>query len=186
MRRHPNKSSDGSKKSNSDSLTEWNKIIPNTILKASTVFNTTIPISKLIGGDLQSVMQFHSVVSIFIGLGSLLLPHRFYNTSDGYNHFAHEFVRLYGCLTLGIGYLVWKTREIKDGRLQKAITETFALCYGLQALAMFRAQLTSPEGHSFFHWLILILFACVSGLYAYSRFATKMNSFELPGFERGE
>mmetsp|Transcript_12996 Transcript_12996/g.12617 ORF Transcript_12996/g.12617 Transcript_12996/m.12617 type:complete len:183 (-) Transcript_12996:394-942(-) len=182
MRRHPSRSDSQIK---SDLNSDHFDFIPNTISKASAFLNTTLPVSKIISGDIQSVMQFHSVVSIFIGLGSLLLPHNFYSTF-GYNHFAHEFIRLYGCLTLGIGYLVWRTREIKDGRLQKAVTETFALCYGLQALAMFRAQLTSPEGYSLFHWFIIILFACVSGLYTYSRFSTKIKSFELPGFERGE
>jgi hypothetical protein len=136
--------------------------------------------------DIKGVMQLHSVICIFIGLGTLLLPHRFYSSSSGYNHFAHEFVRLYGCLTLGIGYLVWNTKDIRDGRLIRALTETFALSYGLQALAMLRAQISNPDGHSFFHWFILFLFVCVSGLYAYSRFAKKIKDYELPGFNRGE
>jgi hypothetical protein len=112
MRRHPSKSDNKKSDLNSDHF----DFIPNTILKASEIFSTTLPVTKIISGDIQSVMQFHSVVSIFIGLGSFLLPHQFYS-QFGYNHFAHEFVRLYGCMTLGIGYLVWKTREIKDGRL---------------------------------------------------------------------
>ena len=141
---------------------------------------------KLIVVELKSIMQLHSFICILIGLGTLVLPHRFYSNSSGYDHFAHEFVRLYGCLTLGIGYLVWCTKDIKDGRLLRALTETFALSYGLQAVAMLRAQLSSPSGHSTLHWLTLSLLTCVSGLYTFCRFARKIKDFELPGFERGE
>ena len=149
------------------------------------VFKLSEIIRKVLTGDLRSIMQLHSAVCMFIGLGTLVLPHRYYSSSTGYNHFAHEFVRLYGCLTLGIGYLVWMTKDIKDGRLLRAVTETFAMSYGLQALAMLRAQFASPDGHSMFHWFILVLFACVSGLYSFVRLARKMKDFELPGFEKG-
>ena len=141
---------------------------------------------RLLVGELKSIMQLHSLICILLGIGTFLLPHRFYSNSSGYDHFAHEFVRLYGCLTLGIGYLVWCTKDIKDGRLLRALTETFALSYGLQAIAMLRAQLTSPSGHSTLHWCTLSLLICVSGLYTFCRFARKIKDFELPGFERGE
>ena len=143
-------------------------------------------IRKLIVGELKSIMQLHSLICILIGMGTLVLPHRFYSNSSGYDHFAHEFVRLYGCLTLGIGYLVWCTKDIKDGRLLRALTETFALSYGLQAMAMLRAQLSSPSGHSTLHWLTLSLLTCISALYTFCRFARRIKDFELPGFERGE
>jgi hypothetical protein len=148
------------------------------------IFKLSEVIRRVLSGELKSIMQLHSAICIFVGLGTLVLPHRYYSSSTGYNHFAHEFVRLYGCLTLGIGYLVWITKDIKDGRLLRALTETFAMSYGLQALAMLRAQFSSPDGHSAFHWFILILFACVSGLYSFVRFARKMKDFELPGFDR--
>ena len=141
---------------------------------------------NIVSVDIKGVMQLHSIICMFIGLGTLLLPHRFYSSLSGYNHFAHEFVRLYGCLTLGIGYLVWNTKDIKDGRLIRALTETFALSYGLQAAAMLRAQISNPDGHSYFHWFILFLFVSVSGLYGFSRFAKKIKDYELPGFNRGE
>lgn len=143
-------------------------------------------VSRVFRGELRSIMQLHSSICILIGMGALVLPHHFFSSSTGYNHFAHEFVRLYGCLTLSIGYLVWVTKDIKDGRLLRALTETFAISYGLQALAMLRAQFSSPDGHSYFHWLILLLFASVSGLYSFCRFSRKMKDFELPGFGRDD
>lgn len=170
MRRHPNKT----------------KVAPPQADPFEYLFQFSEVIRKIFTGELKSVMQLHSGVCIFVGLGTLLLPHRYYSSTTGYNHFAHEFVRLYGCLTLGIGYLVWVTKDIKDGRLLRALTETFALSYGLQSLAMLRAQFASPDGHSFFHWLIIILFTGVSGLYSYCRFFRKMKDFELPGFGRDD
>ena len=143
-------------------------------------------VRSTLSGGLRTVMQTHSMMCMSIGLGTLFLPHRFYSSLSGYNHFAHEFIRLYGCLSLGIGYLVWMTKDVKDGRLLRALTETFAISYGLQAVAMLRAQLTNPEGHSYFHWYILLQFTFISGLYAYCRLSKKMKDFELPGFDRGE
>lgn len=101
--------------------------------------------------------------------------------AGSYNHMAHEFVRLYGCLTLAIGYIVWSTKTINDARLQRAISETFALCYTLQSLAMLRAQFTSPDGHTLSHWFIAMIFLMIGGAYGYIRFVRKIKSFELPG-----
>ena len=139
-------------------------------------------VRRLLNGDLKSAMKIHASICIIIGTGTLLLPHRFYFFAVGgsYNHFAHEFVRLYGCLTLGIGYIVWSTRSIKDGRLQRSFSEAFALCYGLQALCILRAQFASPDGHSILHWFIGLLFVGISGVYAMIRFTRKIKEFELP------
>lgn len=131
--------------------------------------------------DIQTVMRFHGMFAIFIGTFIILLPHGFYNIKSGYNHLTHEYLRLYGCLTFAIGWLVWKTQDIRDGRLLRAIGETFAICYGLQSLVMIRAQLTNPTGHSFFHWLIIMAYSVISASYGYVRITKKIKTYELPG-----
>jgi hypothetical protein len=132
--------------------------------------------------DIRMVMQIHGILAIIIGTGAILIPHAMYNITEGnYNHMAHEFVRLYGCLTFCIGLLVWAICEIRDGRLMKAISESFAICYLLQAIVIFRAQFTNPDGHSYFHWLIAILFLLISLSYGYIRLIKKVKSYELPG-----
>jgi hypothetical protein len=94
-------------------------------------------ISRAANIGIRGVMEIHAVICIVIGFGTFILPHGFYSVkSGGYNHFAHEFIRLYGCLTLAIGYLVWSTRDIKDGRLLRSLSEAFAICYLLQSAAM--------------------------------------------------
>ena len=131
--------------------------------------------------DIQAVMRFHGMFAIFIGTCIMLLPHGFYSIKSGYNHLTHEYLRLYGCLTFAIGWLVWKTQDIRDGRLLRAIGETFAICYGLQSLVMIRAQLTNPAGHSFFHWLIIFSYCIISASYGYVRATKKIKTYELPG-----
>jgi hypothetical protein len=141
---------------------------------------------RLISGEIRTIMKVHAVLSMILGIGTLILPHRFYinrnmrGQGPMYNHFSHEFIRLYGCLTLGIGWVAWSTRSIKDGRLLRAFTEAFAVCYSLQALVMMRAQFTSPDGHSTFHWVIAVIFACLGSLYAFGRLSKKLKDFELP------
>lgn len=132
--------------------------------------------------DIRLVMQIHGILAMIIGTGAILIPHTMYNITEGnYNHMAHEFVRLYGCLTFCIGFLVWTVCEIREGRLMKAISESFALCYLLQAIVIFRAQFTNPNGHSYFHWLIAILFLLIGLSYSYIRLIKKVKSYELPG-----
>ena len=94
---------------------------------------------------------------------------------------AHEFLRMYGAMTLAIGWFVWRTRHINDARLKRTICETFALCYPLQALIMLRAQYTNPDGHSTLHWVVALIFIVLGAMYAYMRFIKKIKDFALPG-----
>lgn len=100
--------------------------------------------------DLRIVMRCHALLSIIFGIFTTILPHSIYNSYSSYNHMTHEYLRLYGVLTLSIGWLVWKIQAVKDGRLAKAVSETFCVCYFLQGLVGVRAQMTNPDGHSFF------------------------------------
>ena len=116
-------------------------------------------VKKLIEGDLRSIQKLNAVCSIILGVFTIFLPHRFLSRSSEYNHFAHEMIRLYGTVCIALGYIVWRTRSIKDSRLMQATTEALAVCYGLQALVILRAQFASPSGHSSLHWIIALLFA---------------------------
>ena len=99
--------------------------------------------------QLRDIMRYHAFTSICLGFATLILPHTFLmEVNDSYSHYSHEFIRLYGCMTLAIGWVVWKSQGIKDGRLARALTETFCVSYGLQSLVMLRAQFTNPTGHT--------------------------------------
>mmetsp|Transcript_7493 Transcript_7493/g.6718 ORF Transcript_7493/g.6718 Transcript_7493/m.6718 type:complete len:157 (-) Transcript_7493:43-513(-) len=133
------------------------------------------------GLDIHLVMQIHSLACMVLGGAALSLPHSLYSSSMGsYNHMSHEFIRLYGCLTLAVGWLVHRCRSVEDGRLHRNISESFGLCYILQSLAMLRAQFTDPSGHSLLHWSIALLFLSIGTLYLYIRITNKIKYFELP------
>jgi hypothetical protein len=128
--------------------------------------------------NLRDIMRYHAFTCMVLGCGTLLLPHTFLGT--GYSHYAHEFIRLYGCLTLSIAWVVWKSQGIKDGRLARALTETFAVSYCLQSLVMLRAQFTNPEGHTYLHWQIAVVFGLLGVGYGYIRWVKKIKYFALP------
>lgn len=138
-------------------------------------------VKKLLEGDLRSIQKLNAVLSIMLGMCCIFVPHRFVSRTTEYNHFAHEMIRLYGCVSWGLGYLVYWTRSIKDSRLMRATTEAFCVCYGLQALVICRAQFASPSGHSTLHWIIALLFAGFSGMYGVARFSKKLKDFDMLG-----
>jgi drug/metabolite transporter (DMT)-like permease len=137
--------------------------------------------------DLRQVMRYHAYFCITLGFATIMMPHGFLQIEgDGYSHYAHEFIRLYGCLTLAIGWVVWKSQSIKDGRLARALTETFCVSYSFQSLVMLRAQFTNPKGHTWLHWNIAIFFGCLGIGYGYVRFYKKIKYFALPNEHNDE
>lgn len=154
--------------------------------KDANMFAATIEMMKNESYNIKLVMRVHSIYAIIMGALTIVMPHGLYTyTAGNYNHMAHEFIRLYGCLTLAIGWLVWSTQDIKDGRLMRATSETFAICYTLQAAAMLRAQFTSPQGHTIIHWFLALVFLFIGVSYGYVRLFKKMKAFELP-YENNE
>jgi hypothetical protein len=65
--------------------------------------------------------------------------------------------------------------------VKRAMGEAYAIAYGLQALALARAQWTSPDSHSALNVLGIFLFASLSGFYAHCRWRRTIKVFELPG-----
>jgi hypothetical protein len=137
----------------------------------------------LVKMDLRRIMQAHAVSSMVLGLGTVGLPHTFLSHAGGtdYSHYAHEFIRLYGCLTLAIGWIVWKSQTIKDGRLARSLSEVFAVSYVLQGIVMLRAQFTNPAGHTWLHWQVALVFLFIGFGYGFIRWVKKIKLFALPG-----
>lgn len=147
--------------------------------------------------NFRFVMIIHGAICIVLGGLTTVLPHGFVMKSANtvgkliehglnkapseYDHTAHEFIRLYGCITLGIGWFVWTTKSVKDARVMRAVSESFAVCYILQAIVMLRAHMTNPEGHSWVHFVISMAFLAIGLLYGCVRVGGKLKSFELPG-----
>jgi hypothetical protein len=131
--------------------------------------------------DLRHVMSFHGAFSVLLGVVLVVVPHSFSSTILQ-NHIAHEFLRLYGAMNVGLGWFVWRTEKLglTDGRLKRLICEVFSLTYFFQFLVLLRAQITVPSGHSRLHMWIGITFGVIAMMYSYMRFIKKIKSFELP------
>lgn len=157
----------------------------------------------ILDANLRNVMIVHAIVCMFLGFVVILAPHRFFTLAAAatggnaptYNHISHELSRLYGVLTLSIGYFVWSTKDIRDARLMRATAQTFCICYSLQSFIMLRAQFTSDNSDNgmnphklqqvldVFHWLVAILFLLIGFLYGYLLLTKKIKAFAnaLPG-----
>lgn len=130
-------------------------------------------------------MVVHAVFSIIYGSAIIFLPHGFYERFGTYNFLTHESSRLYGCLTVGIGWLVWKTRLISDGRLTRALTEAFSIAFISQALVMFKALYSNSKDYTAasttLHLSVAMCFLFIGILYLIVRIVKKIKDFELPG-----
>ncbi|CAM9764074.1 unnamed protein product [Ascophyllum nodosum] len=111
------------------------------------------------------------------------MPHSLVRILFGskYDHFQHELVRMYGALTLAQGWVVFKVRGIEDGRIRRAICEAFCIAYGLQAVALLRAQLSEPQSHTLLNTAGWLSFSALSCFYGYCRWFKTIKVFELPG-----
>lgn len=137
---------------------------------------------------LRNTMRVHAICCIVVGIGCILLPHAALVIGSSYDHVAHEYIRLYGCLTLGLGWLVERCKSISDGSLIRIISETFSICYALQCVVMIRAHLSYPAGHTtpYLHLITAIIFGLIASLYGFVRLYRKSREFELPSQMRDE
>jgi hypothetical protein len=135
--------------------------------------------------ELRQVMILHSVFSLLYGLLIIFIPHGVFSSLGSYNYLVHESSRLYGCLSLGIGWLLWSARSINDGRFVRATTEAFLIAYITQGLVMLKAffgnQISVSSVAGLIHLCVGLTFLSIGCLYAFVRFGRKIKDFELPG-----
>jgi hypothetical protein len=133
--------------------------------------------------QLDRLFGFDAGFSVVFGLLSLLSPHGIVSRFAGgeYNHNVHEALRLYGCLRLACGWILWHVRPVDDGRFRKHICEALFICYVLQALAVMRAQFT--DRHSVVNWIAIVVLTTLASAYGSFRFRKGGNLikiYELP------
>ena len=67
----------------------------------------------------KSVQKIHASVCIIFGVLLFLLPSSVFSTiASGYDHMAHEFMRLYGIINVAVGWLVYRLGPVTDGRIR--------------------------------------------------------------------
>jgi hypothetical protein len=132
--------------------------------------------------NLKKLFRLHAMSLLVMGLTLTILPHSILHMfMHKMDHMTHEVYRLYGVLNISIGWIIWKLRDVGDGRVGRLIAETFAVCFLLQSLVILRAQLTNPAGHDAWHWMLAAVYIFFGSLYAYIRFVKTIKTFELPG-----
>lgn len=98
--------------------------------------------------QLDNLFLLDAGASIMLGAIALLSPHNMLRAlSGGYNHSTHEALRLYGCLRIAVGWILFNVRAVDDGRFRKSICGTLCVCYALQSVSVLRDQLTNSSGH---------------------------------------
>ena len=138
--------------------------------------------------NLDNLFLLDANLSLAFGLIAVLSPHALVAAMSeyGYNHGAHEALRLYGCLKIAVGWILFRIRNIDDGRFRKSICEALGFCYALQALTVCRAQFT--DRHSIINWVAIFILFALCGLYLNFRFSQGGNLikvYELPSSSRG-
>ena len=91
------------------------------------------------------------------------------------------YFRLYSCLQLACGWILWHIRKVDDGMFRRHVCEALLVCYVLQALAVIRAQFT--DEHVLVNWIAIIVLLALSGAYASFRFGkggSLIKVYELP------
>ena len=126
-------------------------------------------------------------VSLVSGCLALLSPHGLvaWLSEFGYNHEVHETIRLYGCLKIAVGWILYRVREVDDGRFRRSVCEALCVCYALQSLAVARAQFTDRS--TILNWIAIIILSLLCGMYALFRFGRGGNLikiYELPSSNR--
>lgn len=146
---------------------------------------------------LDMLLALDAGASVVLGLLALLAPHGIWTTlftPQLYNPTVHETLRLYGCLKLACGWIVWHLRNVDDGVFRRHVCEALTTCYTLQALAVLRAQTTSSSedattptsGSSvpqILNWTAAIFLLVMAGCYASFRFGkggSLIKLYELP------
>jgi hypothetical protein len=103
--------------------------------------------------------------------------------------------RLYGCLRLACGWILWHMRRVDDGIFRRHVCEALLVCYMLQALAALRGELTTTTTSSsdeeepqrktvlVLNWVAILVLLALSVAYASFRFGkggNRIKIYELP------
>lgn len=89
--------------------------------------------------------------------------------------------RLYGCLRLACGWILWHVRRVDDGFFRRHVCEALFTCYTLQMVAILRAQFT--DRHTWLNWFAVLFMGSLAAAYGSFRFGKGGNLikvYELP------
>ncbi len=146
---------------------------------------TGVGLKALVGrvmGNVNVALFGHSVASLVLGALAFFVPSDFVRLifRGSYIHELHEVMRLYGALSIASGWLALQTRRAGDARVKRAMGEAYSISYGMQALALLRAHIASPERHGYGSIVVIVILFSISAFYGVARFFYGIKVFELP------
>ncbi|KAL7514587.1 hypothetical protein ACHAXN_011914 [Cyclotella atomus] len=132
---------------------------------------------------LDLLFLLDSVVSLAFGVAALVSPHGLLQKigSGEYNHSAHEVLRLYGCLRIAMGWIIYHVRDVDDGRFRRNVCEALFVCYVLQAIAVLRAQFTDTR--NIVNWIAISILSLIGfgyGRFRFGKGGDMIKVYELP------
>ena len=96
--------------------------------------------------------------------------------------YSHTWQRLYGCLRIACGWILWHIRFVDDGKFRRSVCESLCFCYILQALAVARGQFTGRDTQ-WINWVTIIIMTILASAYGSFRFRKAgylIKIYELP------
>lgn len=134
--------------------------------------------------QLDALFLTDANLSMAFGVVALFAPHRmiiYFSSFNNYSHGFHEVLRLYACLRIAVGWMLFHVRRVDDGCFRRSICEAMCACHALQAVSVIRAQFT--DRYTVVNWFAMILFLVLGGMYGLFRFGEgghMIKVYELP------
>lgn len=133
----------------------------------------------------------HALIMAVVGAVSASFPevlvYLLHHNAEGF-HARHEggaariaFVtmRVFGCFLMAQAYVLYVLRTVSDGTIRRAVVQSYFVAFGLTTVALARAQLTEDMPVRISNWLVISIFAVLTGAYAWYSFFERISVFEL-------
>jgi len=90
----------------------------------------------------------------------------------------HLAIRMYGALILAQAWICWSARRVDNAPFRRALVQAYTACFALTTLALLRAQLTEGGHLAAANWVNILVFAALTGCYAWFAFVERIAAFE--------
>ena len=119
---------------------------------------------------LKNLFIFNAIATIIFGVGSVLAPQALVSLFGSTLNPAGALMMQYGGVWLiGLGLLVWFTRNAPDSEARQAIVLAFLICYSIAFIVALLAQLASVL--NYLGWGTVLLNLVLALGYGYFQFA---------------
>jgi len=88
-------------------------------------------------------------------------------------------MRVFGCFLMAQSYILYVLRTVSDGTIRRAVVQSYFVAFLLTSVALARAQLTEDMPVRISNWLVISIFAVLTGAYAWYSFFERISVFEL-------